>query len=65
MSRYCMYCGEKLPEFFNLDIPYCAFGCDGKKLQKILDTCSRKNKMQLDCDKKERKNKYGRNISTK
>ena len=37
--RNCIYCGEELSDFFNLDKPYCPFGCDGQKLQGILASC--------------------------
>ena len=41
--RHCMYCGENLSDYFNLDKPYCPFGCDGQKLQEIANLCCGKS----------------------
>ena len=38
-ERRCMRCGEKLPTFINAHLNVCAYGCDSKRLQKVLDNC--------------------------
>ena len=40
----CMRCGKPLPEYLCGNIAVCPNGCDGRDLQKILDSCSGRDK---------------------